>query len=149
MGKGKRPPLLPDKEGPGPCNYDIPSKIGKEGPKPLLHGKRPEEKPEPLPGPGSYSPNFRATLEKFPAIALSTGPRVEKDFSTKKDVPGPGQYKLNSTLNGPKFGFGVGGKITPKPDKEIPGPGAYRVPCTFAKTASYLIPNKDDTFKFV
>lgn len=149
MGKGKRPPLLPPKDGPGPCTYVVPSNIGKEGFKPILHGKHPPEKPDEIPGPGSYDPNYKVMLEKFPAIALSTGPRVEKDFSTKKDIPGPGTYSMNSTLNGPKFGFGVSGKSSPKPDKEIPGPGAYKVPCTFAKTASYLIPNKTDTFKFV
>ena len=75
-----------------------------EGPKFQLHGKRPDDKIDAIPGPGAYNPNHKMILEKFPAIALSTGPRVEKDYTTKKDVPGPGTYGLSTTLNGPKFG---------------------------------------------
>ena len=103
MGKGKRPPLLAVTKGPGPCSYNILSKLG-QGPKYHIHGKRVDEKPDAVPGPGAYDPNHKAVLEKLHSVALGTGPRVEKDFSTKKDVPGPGQYKLGTTLNGPKFG---------------------------------------------
>ncbi len=148
IGKGKRPPLLVVNVGPGPCSYNLPSKLG-DGPKCKLHGKRSEEKPEAIPGPGAYDPNMKNVLERFPAIALSTGPRVEKDFSTRKDVPGPGKYALNTTLDGPKFGFGVSGKVAPKSDPAIPGPGAYKVPCTFANVANYLIPSRPDAFKYV
>ena len=148
MGKGERPPLLQAKPGPGPCTYTVPSKLGQEGMKPALHPRINREKRENIPGPGAYEPNFKATLERFPAIALSTGPRVEKDFSTKKDVPGPGQYKLNGTLEGLKFGFGSGRDHLPKPEA-LPGPGTYHVPCTFAKTANYQIPNKDNTFEYI
>ncbi len=80
--------------------------LGK-GPKVLLHGKRVKEKVETIPGPGAYDPNPKAVLRGYPRIALSTGPRVEKDYSTRKDVPGPGEYGLNSTLNGPKFGYAL------------------------------------------
>jgi len=104
IGKGKRPPLLPIRIGPGPATYVIPSKVG-SGPKALLHGKRTADKEDEVPGPGAYSPDMHAILEKYPAIALSTGPKVEKDYSTRKDVPGPGHYALSKTFTGPKHGY--------------------------------------------
>ncbi len=104
MGSSERPPLLTVTKGPGPASYKLPSKVG-EGPKVLLHGKRQKDKVEQVPGPGAYNPNHKASFEHYSGIALSTGPRVEKDYSTKRDVPGPGHYKLGTTLNGPKFGY--------------------------------------------
>jgi hypothetical protein len=148
MGKSYRPPLLQSKKVPDPTAYTIPSSLGK-GPKVMFHGKRPEAKVENLPGPGAYNPNAKVTLERYPAIALSTGPRVEKDYSTRKDVPGPGYYKTGSTLKGPKFGFGVSGKSFPKTDVDIPGPGTYKIPCSFAQVSHYKIPGLNQTFQYI
>ena len=103
MGTGLRPPLLIPPKGPGPASYRLPGHVG-EGPKILLHGKRPEEKIDSIPGPGTYNPNHKVSLERYPAIALSTGPRVEKDYSTRREVPGPGHYPMPSAQSGPKFG---------------------------------------------
>ena len=95
--------MTPAKDIPGPASYNLPTTLG-GGPKILLHGRRAREKPDSIPGPGAYNPNHKATLEGYPGIALSTGPKEEKDYTTRRDVPGPGYYKLNSTLRGPKFG---------------------------------------------
>ena len=103
IGQSGRAPLRVDKEIPGPAAYILPTTVGK-GPKVLLHGKRAQDKIDNIPGPGAYEPNHKATLEAYPKIALSTGPRVEKDRSSRKDVPGPGQYELRNAFNGPKFG---------------------------------------------
>ncbi len=98
-----RQSLRPDVTAPGPAAYNLPTTMG-SGPKVLLHGKRTVEKVEMVPGPGDYSPNHKVTLEGYPRVALSTAPRVGKDYGTKKDIPGPGQYALNTTLKGPMFG---------------------------------------------
>ncbi len=122
-----------------------------QGPRCILHGRRTEGRLETIPGPGAYTPNMKSVMERFPAIARCTGPRVEKDFSTRKDVPGPGNYSSSSTLNGPKFGFGSSGMIS-KSDRaraNAPGPGAYKLPCTFAQVAGYLLPDRRDDFKYV
>ena len=139
--------MLPLKNGPGPWSYNLPSRIGKEGFHPLLHGKRSETKIDPYHGPGTYNPNFKAVLDRCPALSLSTGSRLAKDFSTKREIPGPGSYNLSSTLNGPKHKF-----VTSKRRRnvsEVPGPGSYKIPCSFAKIANYITTNRNREFKFV
>ena len=86
-------------------------------------------------------------LKRCPALTLSTDSRLAKDYSTIKEVPGPGRYNLNTTMDGPKFKFFIGKRKRVIPD--VPGPGAYKIPCTFAKTANYLIPNREEKYKFV
>jgi len=113
----------------------------------MLHGKWPKDKLNTVPGPGSYNPNYKMMIRKCPVLTVSTGPRLAKDYSTVKDVPGPGRYNFNLTLNGPMFKFLMSKRKREVSD--VPGPGAYRIPCTFAKTADYLIPNRDNKFKFV
>jgi len=133
---------------PDPGAYDLPSVIA-QGPKISLHGKRVEKKIEDIPGPGAYNQDSKVILKKYPGIVVSTGPRVEKDFSTRKDVPGPGAYPLRSTLNGPRIGFGYGKKCEDKLDKSIPGPGAYKIPCSFARAERYKMPGKSLPFRFI
>ena len=145
---GSRNKTIVKSTGPEPGTYNLPTTLGK-GPKIVLHGRRPKEHIEAIPGPGAYNPNPKIIIEKYPKIALSTAPRCEKDYSTKKDVPGPGMYKLKSTLDGPKFGFGIGKKLNYSYDQGIPGPGAYKVPCTIGKAENYQLPGKKTEFGYI
>jgi len=131
-----------------PGAYNLPSTIG-EGPKITFHGKLNKQKSNTIPGPGTYNPDPKAIFERLPKVALSTGPRTEKDYSTRKDVPGPGTYGLKSTLNGPRFGFGIGKKGYCKRDNDIPGPGAYKVPCTIGRAETYQLPNNKSQSGYV
>ena len=147
MCAGKRIPMIAKSAGPDPGSYSLPSMLG--GPKIMLHGKRAKEKMKEVPGPGAYNPNFKVVAEQYPGIVLSTGPRTEKDFSTKRCVPGPGKYSLNTTLNPSGIKFGSGKKCTHKVDRDIPGPGAYKIPCKFGNTQPYQIPGKNLSYSFV
>jgi len=140
--------ITPRTTTPDPGAYDLPSTFGK-GPNIKIHGRIQQKQIEAMPGPGEYNPNHKLVLEVYPGIAMSTGPRTEKDITTRKHVPGPGHYQLKSTLQGPKFGFGIGLKCKQKRDDNIPGPGTYKVPCLFARTQKYQIPNKDMSYSFV
>ena len=142
INKASRNTTMAKRESPEPGTYNVPSVIG-TGPKIAFHGRVVKEKVNTIPGPGAYNPNPKAILENYPKIVLSTGPRTEKDFTTRKDIPGPGTYALNSTLNGPKFGFGVGKRDSHKTNNSTPGPGTYKLPCTIGKAETYqLSPNK-------
>jgi hypothetical protein len=44
--------------------------------------------------------------------------------------------------------FGIGKRPVPK-DPQIPGPGAYKIPSKFANVPKYLIPEKNDDYKFI
>lgn len=63
-------------------------------------------------------------------------------------MPGPGQYPLDSTLKGPRFGFGTDKRHKPAKDSS-PGPGAYKVPTKIADVPKYVIPNQKEEHKFV
>lgn len=142
MNKGSRNASMVKRGSPEPGTYNLPSTIGK-GPKIAFHGRIAKEKVNTMPGPGAYDPNPKAILERYPKIVLSTRPRTEKDSTTRKDIPGPGTYILNSTLNGPKFGFGIGKKGSLETSNDIPGPGTYKLPSTIGKAEAYqLSPNK-------
>lgn len=139
MDKSSRNINMAKNSSPEPGTYNLPSTIG-NGPKIAFHGRLDKEKMNTIPGPGAYDPNPKAILERFPKIVLSTGPRTEKDFTTRKDIPGPGTYVLKSTLNGPKFGFGVGKRKYYKTNKDIPGPGTYKLLSTIGRAETYQLP---------
>lgn len=149
MSMSKRQPLLPDTIGPSPWSYNLPSKLGKEGPRAILSGKTLERQTERSPGPTTYRPNFEATLSHVPIFKLGTAPRDDKTFYGKRNVPGPGQYKLNETFDGPRYKFHKSKKLGLQINETTPGPGTYRIPCSFANTATYILPNRNERFKFV
>lgn len=136
------------KQSPEPGTYDLPTTIGK-GPKIAFHGKRSKEKVEAFPGPGAYNPNPKVILERYPKIVMSTGPRTAKDFSTRKDVPGPGAYLIPSMLDGPKFGFGLGKKGNYRTNTDIPGPGTYKIPCTIGRAENYQLSQSKSQYSYV
>ena len=103
--KSLRDTSIGKKGGPDPATYNLPGFIGK-APKAILAGKRSKDKVESFPGPGAYNPNMKVILENYPGIVVSTGPRTEKDLRTCKDDPGPGTYKVPTTLSGPRCKFG-------------------------------------------
>lgn len=148
MCKSTRNTSMSKKGGVDPGSYNLPSTFG-AGPRISFHGKRAKEKIEEFPGPGAYNPNHKVILEKYPKIVLSTAPKIEKDFTTQKDVPGPGTYAMNSTLNGPKFGFGVGKKGTYNTNESIPGPGSYKIPCTIGQAETYQLANSKSKYSYV
>lgn len=145
----KRQPLLAVTAGPGPWSYNIPPKFGSEGPKPVLIGKSAEKELDLLPGPTTYAPSFQTTLPRTPVLPLSTAPRLDRSSTGRRNIPGPGHYRLGNTLDGPKFKFHRSKRVGLQLNESVPGPGSYRVPCSFANTARYLLPNREERFKFV
>eukprot|EP00826_Nyctotherus_ovalis_P057140 TRINITY_DN7805_c0_g1_i1.p1 TRINITY_DN7805_c0_g1~~TRINITY_DN7805_c0_g1_i1.p1 ORF type:complete len:173 (+),score=45.84 TRINITY_DN7805_c0_g1_i1:942-1460(+) len=148
MNKSSRNTSMAKRGSPEPGTYNLPSTIG-QGPKIAFRGRLGKEKMSTIPGPGAYDPNMKAVLERYPKIVLSTGPRTEKDFTTRKDIPGPGTYPAPSTLNGPKFGFGVGKKCVHRADGDIPGPGAYRLPSTIGRAETYQLEGNRSVYSYV
>ena len=62
--------------------------FGTEGKTVILHGKRKDRKPEETPGPGAYSPNKNLVIKQLARAGIGCAPKVAKDYSTRKDVPG-------------------------------------------------------------
>jgi len=145
LGTGKRDTASPNSS-PGPGNYNIPSRL-QEGPMYGISGRSSTQKLDNKPGPGAYNPSTSYVKPQSPAYGLGSGPKGSVDFTTRKDVPGPGIYDLKSQLQGPKYGFGTGARTSAGRD-DVPGPGFYRIPCTIADVPKYLIPNETQ-FKFV
>ena len=58
-----------------------------------------------VPGPGKYNPNSNSVEERSPAWPVG---KSEKSavIDVRKNSPGPGTYDKNSTLSGPRWGFG-------------------------------------------
>lgn len=146
--KSSREIIFGKNDTPDPGAYNLPGLIGK-APRAVLSGKRVQEKPEEVPGPGAYNPNHKVVTETYPGIFVSTGPRTEKDFRTCKDDPGPGAYSVSSTLTGPKCRFGRAKRNTKSLTGFVPGPGAYKIPCMFARAERYKLPEKRLSYSFV
>lgn len=119
MGTAKRRDMTGKNGGPGPGNYNYLSK-SVEGPKWAMAGKGSEAKQDERPGPGAYN----QALKKYigPSYKIGTASKSYKDLTTKKYVPGPGQYSPSKKEKGPSYGFGSGGRHH-KEGSDIPGPG--------------------------
>jgi hypothetical protein len=108
--------LVKNKEVPGPGQYSKPD-TKKEGF--LLRGKPANEKPNGVPGPGSYN-------EKPLNNSSLAFPKEQKniDFAIKPSVavPGPGQYDEHQNK---KKGTLLRGKPADERPNGVPGPGAY------------------------
>lgn len=89
-----------------------------------------------MPGPGNYEPNHEAVKEKAPVWGTKSSIRAGLTSSSRM-TPGPGTYVKNSTLSGPKWGFG-----SEKRGKHSlslsPGPGTYEIRSTIGSTPTYV-----------
>eukprot|EP00826_Nyctotherus_ovalis_P053234 TRINITY_DN6885_c0_g1_i6.p2 TRINITY_DN6885_c0_g1~~TRINITY_DN6885_c0_g1_i6.p2 ORF type:complete len:184 (+),score=24.12 TRINITY_DN6885_c0_g1_i6:219-770(+) len=101
------------------------------------------------PGPGAYKVSTRIVYPTVTTIRIATSSRNDTLNPYRTAGPGPGAYIVRGQrlTHGGKFHMARRRGIYSK--SESPGPGAYRIPCTFAMTASYLIPNKEEQYKFV
>lgn len=59
-----------------------------------------------------------------PSYKIGTASKSYKDLTSRKYVPGPGQYSPTKKEKGPSYGFGSGGRHH-KEGSDIPGPGSY------------------------
>jgi hypothetical protein len=76
--------------------------------------------------------------KKSPAFVFGSGPKSQKDLTTRRYVPGPGAYE---TLD--KSNQGISFTQAPRSKErksDIPGPGSYKIPVKFADVPKYLIP---------
>ena len=67
------------------------------------------------------------------------------------NVPGPGQYTLSGTINGPSFGIGSSNResIGGAGKKFTPGPGHYKVPTYIANLPKYTMPDRPDNLRYI
>ena len=90
--------------------------------------------------------------KRAPSFRVGTGPKAEIDMTTRRIVPGPGNYDtskmyiLNKSVGGVSFGKSIRDSMK---GNDLPGPGHYKVPVKFADVPKYLIPKIDDEFRFV
>ena len=149
IGTGNRPPLSDPTPSPGPGAYNHKQLLG-DATKVGMSARLNPGSTFKNPGPGTYDPTDRYTsvFGRSPSYKSGSGPKVWADNSTRRIVPGPGMYGLGSSLKGPKYGFGrdlrSSGKIL-----SPTGPGHYHIPCSFAVTPNYLIPDSKKPFKFI
>ncbi|CAG9330917.1 ODF3L2_10 [Blepharisma stoltei] len=131
FGRSYRLPINSLNDTPGPGSYEHRPKS--EGPSYSLYGRSKRDKQNSSPGPGHYSPNL-STIDNLPAPKMGKAKRgADLSLST---FPGPGSYQLKSTLEGPKWGLGYGGRSNLKPTG-TPGPGTYDLKSTISNLPSY------------
>ena len=91
-------------DAPGPGGYNITYTY--EGPQYTMGGKVVETRVEHSPGPGQYNPADEAVRQSAPGYKIGTESKDFKDMTSRKDVPGPGQYELKSSKETVAYGFG-------------------------------------------
>lgn len=112
---------------PGPGQYALRTTVGTEGPSYGIRGRHEHHPAERAPGPGNYNPKDDLVRHGTPGTVMGSGTR--DGFGIKGEVPGPGNYDLNHSLNkGKMYSFG-GEKRDGSKDrsKENPGPGSYAI----------------------
>ena len=103
------------------------------------------------PGPGAYNPKFSVSKENLGNVKIGTSKRDSRGLPGGVNVPGPGQYTISGTINGPSFGIGsshrddIGGSST----KFTPGPGHYKVPTYIANLPKYTMPDRPDNLRYI
>ena len=79
-----------------------------------------EVRKEGAPGPGQYE----IKKESGVGVVIGKDSKESKDMSTRREVPGPGQYDHHSSKDTPAYGFGSSEREQMK-DSGAPGPGQY------------------------
>ena len=69
-----------------------------------MQGRYTEIVKEGVPGPGAYEGKDAAVKHSAPAYKIGTGEKTSKDMTTRKEVPGPGQYSPDSKQGKPAYG---------------------------------------------
>lgn len=87
-------------EAPGPGGYS--PKHGHDGPQYSIAGKAVEVRKEFAPGPGQYE----IKKESGVGVVIGKESKEGKDMTTRREVPGPGQYDQHSSKDAPAYGFG-------------------------------------------
>lgn len=108
---------------PGPASYQIPGKMGYEGPKYSNVGRRNGAGYNNTPGPGAYAPDdkVKSQLGRTQQWGFGTSPREGRIAGGS---PGPGSYDQKSSIKeGPQFSMKARNEQLPKATS--PGPGEY------------------------
>lgn len=108
---------------PGPASYQIPAKMGYEGPKYSGAGRRNAAGYNNTPGPGAYQPDDSnaSTWNRPQKWGFGTSPREGR---STLGTPGPGSYDRNSGIkDGPKFSMKARNDVSPR--VPTPGPGEH------------------------
>ncbi|CAD8095029.1 unnamed protein product [Paramecium primaurelia] len=121
---------------PGPGQYQIPKirdsqiitmKGFKYNPNNSVH----------FPGPGQYNPDDSMCKLKDGSVKIA--PEQRSKALLTQYVPGPGQYSMKSTLEGPSWGFKKEIRSTLIKKDFNPGPGSYNIPPKFNDVPKYLL----------
>ena len=80
--------------------------MGPDGPQYTMGGKVVEMRREGAPGPGQYE----LRVESGPGVKIGKETKESRDMTTRREVPGPGQYDQaghynGSVSNNPKISF--------------------------------------------
>ena len=139
--KGK----VKDNKVPGPGEYKIPEKMGREGAKYTLISRQPEKPIVRSPGPAKYDFKFH-TARKSEGFSFGSEKRTQDD---SKIAPGPGNYELlpkDKKQGGFSFNRDKKNKIE---KNENPGPGNYHIKCSFADVPYFELPASKKDFKYI
>lgn len=60
-----------------------------------MASKAPPQKPNGIPGPGSYKPAYENVITSAPVATMASKPPQSKP----NEIPGPGAYKVESTAS--------------------------------------------------
>ena len=63
-----------------------------DGPAWGLKGRHSRNHDEKVPGPGTYDPSDKSSKATGPKYGIGTSEKISKDTTTRRIVPGPGQY---------------------------------------------------------
>jgi hypothetical protein len=120
------------RDSPGPGAYSISGAT--DGPQFSMASRYSNRKGDAVPGPGSYG---RVGSRRGSGAGIRFG-KEKRSQSYKTENPGPGSYKSQSTLSGPKFGFGSQEKGERRKRDDY-GP-MYNIPAAVPNMAPYEIP---------
>jgi hypothetical protein len=66
--------------------------LDNSAPKYGMVGRQSKFHDEKVPGPGAYNPSTKLVTQDAPHYGVGTSPKIDKDKTTRRIVPGPGAY---------------------------------------------------------
>ncbi|OMJ94519.1 hypothetical protein SteCoe_2295 [Stentor coeruleus] len=109
---------------PGPGAYSPSSSVSPNSPSFTIgRSKRYEATCSGVIGPSSYTP-----IKKFSVKSAIFGSSPKNGLEISNTTPGPGQYEMNTSLDGPQFS--ICGRDKHDYRSSTPGPGQYNIPRT-------------------
>lgn len=108
----------------GPGEYNVVEEFGKRAPKVTIQGRKNNDRPKDIPGPGAYDPADHLVKSKITSTVIKSTKKESTFHQKTESTPGPGNYYRDEFGKNTQS-FTIQGRTEYRRTELSPGPGAY------------------------